>query len=46
MDVLFKFVDCDLAHQWLHDANLMTGLISLLHKDETLEVCIYIFLLL
>lgn len=38
MDVLFKFVDCEASHQWLFEANLLTHLIALLHKDEPMEV--------
>jgi len=37
MEILLKFVDCDITHQWLFEAELITRLIALLHKDETLE---------
>lgn len=43
MDVLYKFVDCEASHQWLFEANLLTHLISLLHKDETVEVNYLLF---
>jgi len=38
MEIIYKFVDCDLAHQWLLECDLIARLISLLHFEETLQV--------
>jgi len=37
MELLYKFVDCDITHQWLYDADLITRLVALLHPEETFE---------
>jgi hypothetical protein len=41
MDLLYKFVDCDITHQWLFEADLVTRLVALLHHEETIEVCTF-----
>ena len=39
MEIIYKFVDSDLAHQWLLECDLVARLISLLHFEESLAVC-------
>merc|ERR1712137_1158693 len=36
MEIIYKFVDSDLAHQWLLECDLVARLISLLHFEESL----------
>ena len=38
VEVLYKFVDTELVHQWLFEGELITRLITLLHQDEPIEV--------
>merc|ERR1712137_168497 len=38
MEILYKFVDCQLSHQWLYECDLMTRLVALLHHEEPFEI--------
>jgi len=44
MEMLYKFVDSDISHQWLVESKLLFMLISQLSKEESISVCTYIYI--